>query len=149
MIDIDIYNNSAAILSRQTPRKIISWITVLILSLITFIIFSHFYSYNKYINYEAQYHLDSNYIEILIDEQYFPISKDSQIYIENKLYDYEIINISAPYIVNGKKYWSLNIKCDLDEKYIIDGNILKIRFIKIRTTLEKEIMKKIKKGMRI
>ena len=51
MDKLDIYNNSAIILDKKTPKKIISWITILIILTIMFVVFSlipfNIYIYDK------------------------------------------------------------------------------------------------------
>jgi len=37
---LDIYNNSAIILEKKTPKRIISWITILTIIVVLFVVFS-------------------------------------------------------------------------------------------------------------
>lgn len=121
MYDIEIFNNSASILNKKVPNRIISWITILILLLILFI-FSLFISFNKYKTYFGR--VKGGYVEVYNYD--FPINKKDKLYIERNLYDYKIINIEKDKII-------LDIK--LDNNLNIDNNILVINILKGRTKL--------------
>ena len=45
--NLDIYNDSAIILNKKTPKKIISWITIMIILTLLFVVFS-FIPFNIY-----------------------------------------------------------------------------------------------------
>ncbi len=133
--NIDIYNNSAIILYRKIPPKIISWITILIILLVLFIIFS-FVPFNVY-------KPSTGYVKVESDESYLilnsdlPISKNYKLYIKNKLYDYEIIDIIDGQVI---------LKLSLDDDLKIDKNIIRVNILKDRTTIFNIIKNKIKKG---
>ena len=133
--NIDIYNNSAIILDRKIPPKIISWITILIILLVLFIIFS-FVPFNVY-------KPSTGYVKVESDESYLilnsdlPISKNYKLYIKNKLYDYEIIDIIDGQVI---------LKLSLDDDLKIDKNIIRVNILKDRTTIFNIIKNKIKKG---
>lgn len=135
--NIDIYNNSAIILNRKTPNIIKSWITILsILSLlfivILFIPFNSYNSFNGYVIIED----NKSYIN-LINETEFPINKNNKLYIKDKKYKYEVINIDNNNIL-------LNV--NLDNSIKINNNVVVVNILKDRTSLFKIIINKIKKG---
>ena len=49
---MDNYLNASSIITKELPKKIISWITILIISLIAFIIVG-IYWYPQYLNYRG------------------------------------------------------------------------------------------------
>ena len=135
--NIDIYNNSAIILNRKTPNIIKSWIIILIiLSLlfiaILFIPFNIYTSFNGYVMIEN----DISYINI-IDETEFPIKKKDKLYIKDKKYKYEVINIDNSNIL---------LKVNLEDNIKINNNIVVVNILKDRTSLFEIIRNKIKKG---
>ena len=135
MDNIDIYNNSAQILNKKTPRKIVSWITILIILLILFTIFI-FVPFNVY-------KPCIGYVNIKNAESYLilngglSMSKKYKLYIKNKQYDYEIVDMLDEKLI---------LKVNLDDDIKIDKNILKVNILKNRTTIFKIIINKIKKG---
>mgnify|MGYP003302592715 CR=1 FL=1 len=141
MDKIDIYNDSAIILERKTPKSIISWITILILVLIVFIIFS-FIPFNIYKNYSGYINIDNKntYLIISLEKSDFPIVKNNILYIHNKCYKYKIISIKDNIV-------TLDVK--LDDNLKIENNIVLINVLKEKTTLYKIIKNKIKKGLGI
>ena len=93
--NIDIYNNSAVILNKSNSFYSISWIITLIILTILFIIIS-FIPFNIYKSYEGYIVLNNNksYINLILEKHDFPINKNNKLYIKNKNYKYEIININ-------------------------------------------------------
>ena len=138
MDNLDIYNDSAIILDNKTPKKIISWITILIMLLILFLIFSFipFNVYKPLIGY-VEIKDNNSYLILDINESDFPINKDNKLYIKNEKYDYKIISVK-----DNKLIISINLSNNLK----INGNTITVNILKNRTTLFKIIKNKIKKG---
>lgn len=143
MDKIDIYNNSAIILNKKTPKKIISWITILIILLIIFIIFSFvpFSIYKPCFGY-VDIKDNNSYLVLTLSVSDFPINKDNKLYIKSKSYDYEVININ---IDDGE----VILKVDLDDNLKISNNMISVNFLKDRTTIFNIIKNKIKKGFEL
>ena len=138
MDKLDIYNNSAIILDKKTPNKIVSWITILTILLILFIIFSFipFNIYKPYIGY-VEIKGSDTFLNIKLEYSDFPVSKNKKMYIKNKAYKYEVIDIENDIVV---------IKINLEDNLKLEKNILTINILKDRTTLCNMIKNKIKKG---
>ena len=138
MDKLDIYNDSAIILDKKTPKNIISWITILIILTLLFLVFSviPFNIYKPLIGYVDIVDNNSYLILNLIDGD-FPINKNNQLYIKNKQYDYEIVNIKED---------KMTININLDNNLKIQNNIITVNLLKTRTTLFEIIKNKIKKG---
>ena len=135
---LDIYNDSAIILDKKTPKKIISWITILIILVIFFLIFSFlpFNIYKPLIGYIDI--VDNNsYLILNLNDGDFPINKNNRLYIKNKQYNYKIVNIKEDKLI---------ISINLDNNLKIQNNIITVNILKNRTTLFKIIKNKIKKG---
>lgn len=141
MNNIDIYNNSAIILKRKTPKIIISWITILITSISLLIIFS-FVPFNIYKTYGGYITIenDNSYINLFINESDFPIYNNYNLYIKNTEYSYEVISISHD---------ELKLELNLEDKLRINNNYIFVNILESRTTLFKIIKEKIKKGFGI
>ena len=141
MDNLDIYNDSAIILERKTPKKVISWITILIILLVLFIIFS-FFPFNIYkpvVGYVAIDGHDS-YIVLSLSSSDFPVNKYNKIYVKNKMYNYEIVSIEDNKLI---------IKANLEDSIRINNNVLTVNILKDRTTLFKFLKNKIKKGFEL
>ena len=138
MDNLDIYNDSAIILNNKTPKKIISWITILIILMILFVIFC-FIPFNIYKPFVGYVNIKNNdsYIILNLNDSDFPINKKNKLYIKNKEYNYKIINLKDNQIL-------LNI--DLDKNLKIQNNVVTLNILKDRTTLYKMIKDKLKKG---
>ncbi|MBQ9071666.1 MAG: hypothetical protein IJY25_00715 [Bacilli bacterium] len=138
MDDINIYNDSAIILNRKTPRSIISWITILIILLIILIIlfcipFNIYKNFSSYLTLE-----DSNsYIVILASESDFPIYKNKKLYIQRDCYNYDIVGIKDNQVI---------LKVDLKDNIKINNNTFRVNILSNRTTVFEILKNKIKKG---
>ena len=135
---IDIYNDSAIILEKKTPRKIISWITILIILLCLFIVFSTI-PFNIYKPFIGKVNITKNktFLILNLNNSGFPITKHNKLYIKNKEYNYEIVSIEDNILL---------IDINLDNSLKIQNNIIKVNILKERTTIFKIIKNKIKKG---
>jgi len=135
---LDIYNDSAIILDKKIPKKIISWITILIILMILFVVFS-FVPFNIYKTFVGYIYIEDNnsYVVLSINESDFPINKNNKLYIQNKKYDYEVVMIQEDKLV-------LNI--NLDDNLKIQDNQVLLNILKNRTTLFEIIKNKIKRG---
>ena len=65
-----------------------------------------------------------------------------KLFIDNKNYKYKVVNI-----VKQVGYYELLINCNLDSYLLINNNIVTVRFQKEKTTIFKELEKKITKGL--
>ena len=134
---IDIYKDSAKILEDETPKNIISWITILCILFIVFVIFS-FVPFNVYKTYIGYIEFDNDYYFVTkLEYGDFPVEKRKKLYIKNKCYNYEIISIEDNI---------LKLKIDFSDDMKINDNELIINVLNDRTTLLKIILRKIKKG---
>ena len=138
MDNIDIYNNSAIILNNKLPKKIVSWITILIILLILFIIFS-FVPFNIYKPIIGYVDIKNNktYLVLDITKSDFPINKENKLYIKRKKYNYKIIELKENKLI---------ISIELDNNLKIQNNIITTNILKDRTTIFNIIKNKIKKG---
>ncbi|MDO4963269.1 MAG: hypothetical protein Q4E75_04145 [bacterium] len=137
MDKIDIYNDSAIILDKTTPKKIISWITILIFLTTIFIIIS-LIPLNTYKTYIGTIKIDNGNSYILLNDCDFPIKNNNYLYIKSKKYFYKVENISDGYI-------ALSLK--LENNIKINNNKVLVNILDDRTSLYKVIKNKIKKGL--
>lgn len=138
MDNIDIYNNSAKIFERKTPKSVISWITILIILFVLFIIISFipFNIYKDYIGKIIDNKIPSN-IQINVNKSDFPIKKDRILYIEDIKYNYKIKHIYSDKVI---------IELKIDDSINIKDNLLQLNILYDKTTLGRIIINKIKKG---
>ena len=145
MDNIDIYNNSSIILSRKVPKKIISWISVLISITLFIIIFGTFV---KFMKYEKTIGIvNKNTLTVLLTKDKLNEIKNKLI-IKNKEYEFSINSISKDYIISdNKNYYEVILDLELDDEYKINNNILDISIELGKKTLLKETLNFFKKGM--
>lgn len=138
MEDIKIYNDSAIILNRKTPKGIISWITILIILLII-ITMLFCIPFNIYKNFRGYVAIKENYsyLNLFLNESDFPIYKDNKLYIKDTMYNYEIVSIIDNEVI---------LKVDLDDNIKINDNVVLANILTDRTTVFKILKNKIKKG---
>jgi hypothetical protein len=136
---LDIYNNSAIILEKKTPKGIISWITILIIFLIIFLTFS-FIPFNVYKPFVGYLKVDINKVLFISYIEYsdFPVVKNKKLYIKDKEYKYEVVSIEDNV---------LTLKIDLDDDIKIHNNTLVANILEKRTTIFNIIINKLKKGL--
>ena len=143
MENIDAFEYSKLKLINENPSKVISWITILIVTLVLFLIFSIFLKYNIYKNYIGYIDINDNYnLKIYVDQSSFPLNKKDKLYINNKKYKYKIIKINLL-----DNYYEILIDCKLDKNLLINNNIINLRFKKGSTTLITEIINKLKEEL--
>lgn len=135
---LDIYNDSAIILEKKTPKKIISWITILVILLSLFLVFS-IIPFNIYKPFIGKVNITETQTILTLDLNYsgFPVNKYNKLYIKNKEYSYKVVSIEDNIL-----YLDIN----LDESLKIQNNIINVNILKDRTTIFKIIKNKIKKG---
>lgn len=135
---LDIYNDSAIILEKKTPKKIISWITILIILLILFVVFS-IIPFNIYKPIIGKVNITNNktYIILNTNDSDFPFYKNNKLYIKNKEYNYKIVSIEDNLVL---------IDINLENNLKIQNNIITVNILKDRTTIFKILKNKIKKG---
>ncbi len=99
--DINIYENSYIITTRKQPIKIISWITILIITLLIFLIIFFNFKYNKTLNYytniiekEGEYYAILNMDKILTKT----FMEKSILKVSGEEVNYEIVEINDNYI---------------------------------------------------
>lgn len=126
MNNIDVFNNKDIILFRKVPKNIYSYTTILIITIILFLIIGQI-KYKKYANFYA-YVLDN---KILIECEHLP-SYDSNLIFLNKKYKYKLLNITDNIFT---------LEVNIPKEYMVDNNVLKIEMIKEETTILKEIKK--------
>lgn len=141
MDKIDVFKNSKMKIMYSSPSRIISWITIVLIIIVSFFIISISYRYNTYIEVISYVNINEKYnIRGIIEKKDMPIKKNYKLYIEGKRYEYEIVDIKE-----YDNYYELFIKCKVDKNLLINNNLVTLNFIKNKTTLMNEIIKKIRK----
>ena len=135
MNSIDIYNNSKIILQRSVPSKILTWLTILKLLTIILIIFS-FIPFNRYKTYLG--YVDNGYITLFYNTDDFPFNKYDELYIDYNKYSYNVVSIDKN---------SNTIIIDIEDGIKLQNNIVKLYFLKERTTIFNIVKNNIKKGL--
>lgn len=136
--NIDIYNNSAIILNRKTPSFLCSWVMILIVLSVIFVIML-FIPFNIYSTYNGSVFVYGNdtYISLNVDKNDFPINKNKKLYIKDTIYKYEVITIKESNVI-----LDINLKRNIN----IDNNIIVVNILKSRTTIFEIIKKRVRKG---
>ena len=128
-----MYNNSSFILKGKLPNIINSWILVLKIVLVLFIIFM-FIPYNTYNNYIGCVIVEKNNTYILLQKD-TPLNKN--LYIEGKKYKYKIVDTKDV----------IKIQLDLEESLRVNSLYVNINIRSDKKTLFKVLKNKIKKGI--
>lgn len=150
MYNIDIFNNINTIKNKSVNKYISNYIIIIIFLVLSFIIVSIKYEYNNKYHIIGQVIIDDNkyYIKTYIEENKINLIYNDLIFNNNKV-DFKIKSFGNEYLVDEKniKYYEVNLLFELEYKYLINNNIIDIYFKEEKTTLYKQLKKKIKKGM--
>lgn len=129
----------------KEPTRIYSFTTILLIFIIVFIILGSLFSYNKSTNYVATIiNEEELYFKVTISNADLKEIDKSTLIIENKKYNFHIINIEKnDYDNNYNILLSINLNINnlQDQKYII------FTLKKEKTTFFKEILKRIKEDL--
>ena len=128
----NIYNNTSFILEHKTPKIVNSWLLILKIIMVLFIIFM-FIPFNTYKTYSGYVLIENSNSFILLDKN---IKLTKNLYIRDKKYDYEIVDIDN----------YIKIRIDLDEDLKMNSLYLNICIKSEQKTLFEVLKNKIKKG---
>lgn len=138
-------NKYQELMFRKNPHCIFTTTIILTIILLTLIIISCFYKYNKYYYFNGikNWEGGNNCVNILVPYDEVDIIKNNDLIIDKKKtnFSYEITN---DYYNNSNKIYN-NVIMHVDND--INDNVVKLVFESSKTTLMKEIINKIKKGM--
>ena len=140
-----IDNNISYVLKKQTPKLIKYWLIIIIISLIIIFVILLKYKYYKCFNYVGYVKKVENFlVYIYVKEENISSINDSKIFIDNKEYSFNVMNISDDYyLVDNDNYYLMELDIPLEPKYLINNNIINIIVKEKQTTLLKEIGGKI------
>ena len=148
---IDIFDNSPLILEKKRPLYIISYLTVILIVILAIILIASLYEYSPYKSYLGKIVISENdfYINILMEDRDVSFL-NKNILINNKKYISKTVSISNTAYIgeNTKKYHEVKIKSNIDDNLIIQNNIIQINIKLPKTTLLKELIKNIRKGLK-
>lgn len=136
MIDINDYK----ILFQRKDKNITKiWIFVLLIIIIGIIYINNRFKYYDYYSNIGEY--QDNYLNlyVLIDDLE-KITKNKEIYIENKKFAYTIKEISKDNIYLNNNYYK-EIKISLEENELIDNEVVDIKIIIDESTLLEYVFK--------
>ncbi|MBQ2946483.1 MAG: hypothetical protein IJE04_01345 [Bacilli bacterium] len=135
---LDVYNDSSIILEKKIHKKIISWVTILVILLVLLVVFS-MVPFNIYKPVIGKVNITDNktFLELDLNYSGFPVNRYNKLYIRNKEYNYKIVSIEDNILL---------LDINLDESLKIQNNIVNVNVLKNRTTIFKIIRNKIKKG---
>lgn len=137
-------NKEEIILNRKTPSYLISYITILVLTLIFILSFTFLHKYSD--NYKTIGIVNGGILKVNVKEELIP--NINEVSINNQKQTYKIIEISKDYILDEKlnKYKEIVIETKINQKDNINNNILEVNLISPKKTLAARIIEKIKKG---
>lgn len=139
-------NNYEELIYKKHPRYIHIWLVFITLLLVSLIIISYFYKYNKFyeINGLVIKEGSDNYVQILLENDKLDIIKNDNLVLDKKEIDFNYEVSSYFYSDSGLVYREIKLFFEND---FDNGEITNIIFKSPQTTLIKEIKSKIKKGM--
>jgi len=148
MNNIDIFYNSE-IIKRRKSFKIKYYIISMFFLLIGLLVFISCFKYNPYVNLNAIVVKENNsyYLKTLVKLEQINDINQKYIIISNKKYKYKVKNISQNYILDEKynRYYEVLLESNIDSKLVIGNNIINVSIEMPKTTLLKQIIKRIKK----
>lgn len=146
---VDIYSNKYFLNNRKC-NIVTVWIMLLIMFFLIFLNIAINYEYKsceKYLGYIKKIDDSFNLVIYVLEEDLSEIYKYSLL-VNSLSYDFSIYSISNEYyIIENKNYYEVVLKVKLDEKLLIENNIVNVVFEKDTTTLYKEFKKGLKKWL--
>ena len=124
LLDIKDYNLKTI----KIPTKIYSWTIILILLLIISIFICYKFNFEYF--YHNNFIYKNNTLSCIVYKNDLEkITKNNEIIINNKKYNYKILSISEPTInnINLEPYFEILIDTNLDNNLKIDNNIVKFK----------------------
>lgn len=147
MLDSKVYLHPNTILKRKIPSYFGYWVVFHLLFCLCFFPVFAFYKIEKRITVIGYY--QNNQVRIVTDERFFQL-KTGNLKINEKIYSYQVNKIQPIAYEEGKaSLWEVMISLNLPDSWKIDNNQFKLSFIQEETTLLKQFLKTIKKGMRL
>ncbi|MDD4547897.1 MAG: hypothetical protein PHI05_04070 [Bacilli bacterium] len=145
MLDIPLF------LKINQPKQIVSWITILIISTIAFLTVGLYYEYPKYLKLRGEVVEDQNefLVKTVVMETDLLKLKKSKLIIENKYIRHQINYIKTTYYLDNEaqKYYEVLLNVNLDNNLKKNQLPILMKFELPKTTLIKEFINSIKKGM--
>ena len=148
---LDMFNNSSIVYMKKTNNKIISFITILIVFSILFLLLAIFYKFEVFNIYYGKVYKeeDNTYVVFNVDSDFINVSKRNYLEINKKSIKCHLDSFSDNYILyNNKKYWEVTYTCELPEELSLDNNMLEIRIDRRSTTLFNELRRKVERGIK-
>lgn len=149
--NLDIFNNSKAVYMQKTNNKIISYITIIFIVSILFLLLSVFYKYEIFNIYYGKVYKqdDESYLILNVDSDFINVSKRNYLEINNEIVKCHLKSFSDNYVIyNNKKYWEVTYECELPEELNVNNNMLEIKINRRETTLFNEFLSKMKWGIK-
>ena len=146
---MDVFNNKY-LLNNKKCNIVLIWIMLLIIFFLIFLNIAINYRYKSYeesIGYVKKIDDSFNLVVYVLEE------KVSEFYnygllVNSSEYDFSINSISdGYYIIEDKKYYEVVLNVELDERLLVENNIVNVIFEKNFTTLYKEFKKGLKKWL--
>ena len=147
---IDVFNNSSVIYMLKPNSKIVSWISILVATLVTLFLISILYKYEEFNIYFAKVinNDEENYISIAVDEEFIDLKNRNYLEINDDIYKCHLISMTDNfYIYNDSKYWDALYECNLPDELNVNNNVLKVKVDKNTTTIFEKIIEKIRRGI--
>lgn len=142
--------NNKYLLNNKKCNIVLIWIMLLIIFFLIFLNIAINYRYKSYeesIGYVKKIDDSFNLVVYVLEE------KVSEFYnygllVNSSEYDFSINSISdGYYIIEDKKYYEVVLNVELDERLLVENNIVNVIFEKNFTTLYKEFKKGLKKWL--
>ena len=147
MLDSRMYLHPNTILKRKMPSYFCYWVVFHLLFCLLFFPIFAFYKIEKRLTVIGYY--QNNQVRIVTDKSFFQL-KTENLKINEKMYLYHINKIQPIAYEEGKaSLWEVMISVNLPDSWKVDNNQFELSFIQEETTLLKQFLKTIKKGMRL
>ena len=143
MQNIDVFGSKEAVIIEEKSKVFLIFELVVILFLISLTYFIFFYKYSKLVEIKGM--VKNKNIIFVLEESNMQKLYNNKVMIDKKMYSVDIISIDEPvYDNNMNLYYSVNTRIKLDNKYLVDNNVVDLHIYLGKTTLAKEIFRSIK-----
>lgn len=143
MDKIDTYKTSFIATYTQVPKPIYSWIIILVMSTILFIVVAASLKYKKYLVYNSV--IKNGYLELYVGDEFFNKDNSDTLVINNKKYKYKVVALTEyMYNMTEIEYWKVILEVKMPSNWIVENNQIQVKFLKDEKTFFEDVIYKIK-----
>lgn len=148
---MDINYNKNIILNSKTPTFVSGWIWIIFIFITLIILVGNIYEYDNYIfiNGKIKQVEDKYYVDLFVKKNELIYIYSGNLIINKKTIEFKLDKISDEFTTygNNEPYVEILISGNIDNKLLVENNLVQTKWLHGKTTIIKELAKILKKGI--